>query len=117
MTLLARLDNGSLNLCHGDLHPLNVLYDGNKFWIIDWVDATAGNPLADACRTYLIFKQFNQRSSGIYLRLFCKETGSKSDDVLAWLPIVAASRLHENLDGKARMWLLDLINEWEIATK
>jgi aminoglycoside phosphotransferase (APT) family kinase protein len=133
LTLFSRLNNGSNNLCHGDLHPLNILYDGNKHWIIDWVDATAGNPLADACRTYLIFKQYMQRSSknptnkgdaqasvsrsetsdGIYLKSFCKETGSKSDDVLAWLPIVAASRLHEQLEDKTIAWLLGLIQEWD----
>lgn len=63
LSLLARLDNDSDNLCHGDFHPL----DGTKHWIIDWVDATTGNPLADACRTYLKFKQHISRSAGYYL--------------------------------------------------
>lgn len=112
LSLLARLDNGSDNLCHGDFHPYNILYDGAKHWIIDWVDATTGNPLADACRTYLIFKQYLSRSAGIYLRAFCKEASSKQDDVLAWLPIIAAARLNENMDDKSRAWLLDLVQEW-----
>ena len=112
LSLLARLDNGSAMLCHGDFHPLNILYDGSKYWIIDWVDATAGNPLADACRTYLIFKQHMNRAAGIYLKTFCKESKSKQDDVLAWQPIIAAARLSENMDGKAKSWLLGLVHEW-----
>ena len=109
LALLNRLDDGSHHLCHGDFHPLNILYDGNQHWIIDWVDATSGTPLADACRTYLIFKQFMTRSAGIYLSLFCKKAGVKQEDVLAWMPVVAAARLNENMDDKARGKLLDSI--------
>ena len=109
LTLLSELDVGKENLCHGDFHPLNVLYDGEKHWIIDWVNATAGSPFADACRTYLIFKQYMTRSAGIYLKAFCDKAKAKQEDILVWLPIVAAGRLHENLDGKARAWLLEQI--------
>lgn len=116
LSLLARLNNDSDNLCHGDFHPHNILYDGCKHWIIDWVDATAGNPFADACRTYLIFKQHLSRSAGIYLRAFCKATNSKQDDVLAWQPIIAAARLNENMDDTSRLWLLTLVQEWHEAT-
>lgn len=116
LSLLMRLDDNSDCLCHGDFHPLNILYDGNKHWIIDWVDATAGNPLADACRTYLIFKQYMNRSAGIYLRMLCNETKTKQNDVLAWQPVIAAARLSENMVDKARTWLLDLITEWNNTT-
>ena len=109
LTLLSELDAGKENLCHGDFHPLNILYDGKKHWIIDWVDATAGNPFADACRTYLIFKQYMTRSAGIYLKAFCDKSKANQDDILAWLPIVAVGRLHEKLDDKARVWLLEQI--------
>ena len=111
LDLLVRLDDGSRCLCHGDFHPQNVLFDGDKHWIIDWVDATAGNPLADACRTYVIFRQYMSRSAGIYLRAFCKESNSKQEDVLSWQPLIAAARLSENMDDKTRAWLLDVINE------
>jgi tRNA A-37 threonylcarbamoyl transferase component Bud32 len=68
LSLLSKLDIHLSNLCHGDFHPLNIMFDGEKHWIIDWVDASAGNPLADACRTYIIFEQFLSHLSGIYLR-------------------------------------------------
>jgi len=112
LSFLHIMDGDFDNLCHGDFHPHNILYDGSKHWIVDWVDAAAGNPLADACRTYLIFKQYMSRSAGIYLRTFCKESKSKQDDVLKWLPIIAASRLKENMDEKSRLWLMTLIQEW-----
>ena len=105
------MDKGTTNLCHGDFHPFNILYDGQKHWIIDWVDAAAGNPPADACRSYIIFKQYLNRMSGIYLRAFCKESGVSQEDVLAWLPVIAAARLNENMDIKKRAVLLDIMNE------
>ena len=109
LTLLSKLDTGGENLCHGDFHPLNILYDGEKHWIIDWVDATAGNPFADVCRTYLIFKQHMTDSAGIYLKAFCDKANAKQADILAWLPIVAVGRLYENLDDKAQAFLLEQI--------
>ena len=112
LSLFNRLDTGANRLCHGDFHPLNILYDGNKHWIIDWVDTTAGNPLADACRTYLIFKQFMTRSAGIYLRCFCEEAGVKQEDILAWMPVIAAARLSENMDDKARAMVWKTIDEF-----
>ena len=106
---LSRLDDGADNLCHGDFHPLNILQGGERHWIIDWVDATAGSPLADACRTYLIFKQHMARSAGIYLRAFCREAGAQPADVLTWMPVIAAGRLDENMDDRARAQLLEFI--------
>jgi len=111
LDLLTQLDTGLNNLCHGDFHPLNILYDGDKHWIIDWVDATAGNPFADACRTYLIFKQFIAHQAEAYLLTFCDEANVKSDDVLVWLPIVAAVRLDENIDDEARVWLKGIVQQ------
>ena len=109
LSLLDCLNDGSECLCHGDFHPFNILYDGSKHWIIDWVDAAIGSPLADACRTYLIFRQHMSRSAGIYLNAFCKETKSKQEDVLAWQPVIAAARLNENMDDNSRTWLKGII--------
>jgi len=106
LLLLRHLDTGAANLCHGDFHSSNILCDGNKHWIIDWVDATAGNPHADVCRTYLLFMQHAKRIAGIYLRAFCKEANAKPDEILAWLPVVAAGRLSEKVDDKTKAWLL-----------
>jgi aminoglycoside phosphotransferase (APT) family kinase protein len=41
-------------LCHGDFHPGNILGPWNQPAIIDWGNATRGNPVADVARTDLL---------------------------------------------------------------
>ncbi|MCL2364540.1 MAG: aminoglycoside phosphotransferase family protein [Defluviitaleaceae bacterium] len=108
---MKQLDTHAMQLCHGDFHPLNILYDGRMHWIIDWVNACAGNPLADACRTYLIFTEHIPHLAEVYLRVFCQAAEVSCDDVLVWRPIVAAARLVENMSGEKRTMLLNIINE------
>lgn len=43
-------------VCHGDFHPLNVVVDGGRAWVLDWTDAGLGPPEADVARTSMIFK-------------------------------------------------------------
>jgi aminoglycoside phosphotransferase (APT) family kinase protein len=38
-------------LCHGDLHPSNVILSGQGPVIVDWFDASRGDPVADVART------------------------------------------------------------------
>ena len=111
LALLEDLETKSNKLCHGDFHPLNILYDGKEHWIIDWVDASSGSPLADACRTYIIFKQYLSHMAGVYLRYFCKEAGARQEDVLAWLPVIAAARMAEGVDERARVLLMGVVDE------
>ena len=42
--------------CHGDFHPDNILITAKQPVIIDWIDATQGNPLADVARTTLLLR-------------------------------------------------------------
>lgn len=44
-----------LVVCHGDFHPLNVLVDGDRSFVIDWTDAALGPREADVSRTLLVF--------------------------------------------------------------
>jgi aminoglycoside phosphotransferase (APT) family kinase protein len=41
-------------LCHGDFHPDNIIMSPRGPIIIDWSDATKGNPAADVARTRLL---------------------------------------------------------------
>jgi aminoglycoside phosphotransferase (APT) family kinase protein len=43
----------SLRLCHGDLHPSNVLLAPEGPMIVDWFDASRGDPVADIARSSL----------------------------------------------------------------
>ena len=42
---------GTPCLCHGDLHPSNVLLGRNGPVIVDWFDASRGDPIADVARS------------------------------------------------------------------
>jgi aminoglycoside phosphotransferase (APT) family kinase protein len=42
---------GTPRLCHGDLHPSNVIMSYGGPMIVDWFDASLGEPLADIART------------------------------------------------------------------
>lgn len=50
---LHRLPDGSV-LCHGDLHPGNILLSERGPVVIDWENASLGSPVADVARSVLI---------------------------------------------------------------
>jgi len=109
--LLYRLDTGKTNLCHGDFHPGNVLFDGEKYWVVDWEEPSRGDPAADACMTYFYERRFGPPGwSEIYLRMFCEESKIKQKDVLEWLPVIACYQV--NIETKdERDFILGIINE------
>ena len=37
------IDKDDLRPCHCDIHPFNLLYDGNDFWLVDWAIAAQEN--------------------------------------------------------------------------
>ena len=51
---LARMPRDE-KLCHGDFHPGNVMLADRGPVVIDWIDASRGNPTADIARTSLLF--------------------------------------------------------------
>ncbi len=82
-------------LCHGDFNPSNVVIKPNgEVYVIDWAHVTAGNASADAAMTYLLFYMNGKKEEGEqYLNLFVKTSGIDKQNVLRWIPIVAASKL------------------------
>jgi aminoglycoside phosphotransferase (APT) family kinase protein len=42
---------GPPRLCHGDLHPSNIILSDHGPVIVDWFDASRGDPVADVART------------------------------------------------------------------
>jgi aminoglycoside phosphotransferase (APT) family kinase protein len=45
-------------VCHGDFHPLNVVFDmaTNRAVVVDWTDATVDDPHSDVARTATLFR-------------------------------------------------------------
>jgi Ser/Thr protein kinase RdoA (MazF antagonist) len=46
-------DTGVARLCHGDLHPSNVILRDEGWVIVDWFDASRGDAVADVARSLL----------------------------------------------------------------
>jgi hypothetical protein len=100
-------------LCHGDLHPGNIIISQPKPVIIDWIDASIGNPLADVASTSILTQgmaeaepQFSRLQRlglrimhTIYLRRYFQMRPGGYDEYQCWLPIVEAARLNENVPG------------------
>jgi uncharacterized protein (TIGR02172 family) len=107
-------------ICHGDFHPGNILVDHRRHIVIDWIDASRGNPLADVARTTVILlgaaassqipipamKVIIRLFHAVYLqRYFIQRPGGEAE-YQRWLPIVAAARLSENIP-ELKKWLLE----------
>lgn len=87
-------------LCHGDFHPFNVMGMEEASVIIDWLDASQGAPEADACRSYLLLLHHSADVASTYLDAYMRLTGSKRAAIVAWLPVLAAARLAEQVPGE-----------------
>jgi Ser/Thr protein kinase RdoA (MazF antagonist) len=115
LSALDQMPDGD-RLCHGDVHPGQVLLTSRGPIIIDWIDATRGNPLADVARSSVILlgtgpsvswllralaRWFHVMYLGRYFRL---RPGGRQE-LTAWRPIVAAARLSEGI-VELQEWLL-----------
>ena len=104
---LAELQEG-LQLCHGDFHGDNIIMQGDKPFIIDWVDATSGHPDGDVCRTYMLNSFYHSEIADKYLDCYCAIAKKEKCAVLKWLPVVAAASLtdnNENEKEKIQNWI------------
>jgi aminoglycoside phosphotransferase (APT) family kinase protein len=69
---LAQLPEGQA-LCHGDFHPDNIMITARGPVIIDWMTGTRGHPLADVCRTSLVFQTSGlPPTAPLHMRLLLK---------------------------------------------
>ena len=107
-------------VCHGDFHPANVMMSEKESMVIDWIDASRGNPLADVARTSIILlgalaaKQIRSPLMRVFIRLFhtvyvdqyFRLRPGGQNEYRRWLPIVAAARLSENI-VELEPWLLE----------
>ena len=113
------------SLCHGDMHPGNVLLTAHGPIIIDWMTASCGNPVADVARTLFLLRDSvipayvpwiqrrllgiaRRRFASTYLRHYRSHRIVADVDLAAWrLPILAA-RLGEMIDEEQPA-VLDMI--------
>jgi aminoglycoside phosphotransferase (APT) family kinase protein len=96
-TLLARLSempDGDF-LCHGDFHPYNIMGPPGREVLIDWLDASRGEPMADVCRSYVLLLPVAPEMAAAYVDAYAQISGKSRDAILSWLPFAAAARLAE----------------------
>jgi Ser/Thr protein kinase RdoA (MazF antagonist) len=84
-------------ICHGDFHPFNVVGPFAAPIVIDWPDATCGPPAADACRTLLLLELAMPSIARPYLEAYCAAAGMLREEVVQWMPLLAAARLAEGI--------------------
>jgi aminoglycoside phosphotransferase (APT) family kinase protein len=115
--------DGPVVLCHGDLHPGNVVLTDDGPMLVDWFDAGRGDPLADIARsTLLIAPDADGAAAPAHLtggdlelrrRLvdaFLAARGELDDGRLAcWRAVLAIARIAE---GVASSGLDGLWHEW-----
>jgi aminoglycoside phosphotransferase (APT) family kinase protein len=99
LTGITNMPDGD-RLCHGDFHPMNIMGDTAQPVIIDWPDASRGDPAADVCRSYMLITLHAAEMAAAYLDAYCGLSGMSRVAVLDWLPYVAASRLAEGVPGE-----------------
>lgn len=93
---LAALPDGN-RVLHGDFHPYNILGTPEEAIIVDWLDATAGPPAADICRSWLLMQTVYPAMAEAYLAT----SPLPREAVFAWLPVTAGARLSENVPDEA----------------
>jgi aminoglycoside phosphotransferase (APT) family kinase protein len=115
--------DGPVVLCHGDLHPGNVVLTDDGPMLVDWFDAGRGDPLADVARSTLLIApdadgaaapthlaggdlQLRRRLVGAFI----EARGELDEARLArWRAVLAIARIAEGvassgLDGLWHAW-------------
>lgn len=93
---LAAMADGE-RLCHGDFHPLNILGPMGREVLVDWLDATRGDPAADVCRSFVLMRHWAPEVAAAYVEAYAGVGGETRERVYRWLPFVAAARLAEGV--------------------
>lgn len=108
LSVLDRLPRGA-RLCHGDLHPDNVIAGAAGLSIIDWQKAGIGTPAADVARTALLLRYgsvdlgrigrflpldaIRALLAELYIGWYCEATGTQRAEVKIWLLPLMVARL------------------------
>lgn len=124
-TLIAQLDQLPIKqqLCHGDPNPGNILLRDHDAFIIDWNDASTGNPEADLAEYVILIRYavvppylpaelsvFLDTTRETTISLFLEEyerlSGIGYADIEPWIAPVAARKLSADATSEAEKALL-----------
>jgi len=121
---------GGQKLCHNDLHQENIIFSENGPVILDWAEATIGNPVADIVHSMLvqehpvpapilkkskIYYGLHNKYRKYFARLYNQEyrrmTGVSSEEIARWVLPVAVTRLFTKKTIEEKVWTENYIKE------
>lgn len=113
---LKKLPDGN-TICHGDMHPENLLVSKDKSYVMDWSNTYSGNPNSDVARTIYVlkyglaatdevtlkksflhkffFKVIKKLAARPYIKQYLKLTGRSLKEIEKWNLVIFAARLCE----------------------
>ncbi|KKK86004.1 hypothetical protein LCGC14_2767570, partial [marine sediment metagenome] len=120
------------SLCHGDFHPGNILMAGATPAVIDWTNATQGDPDADVARTLLMLRigelqpgtpmvirviaTFARKiMASAYLRAYRRQRAVEPTAVRRWEIPVAAARVGDGIEEELPKLLAILEEQYDRA--
>jgi aminoglycoside phosphotransferase (APT) family kinase protein len=123
---LAGLPDGEA-LCHGELHPGNVIRTAEGPRVVDWFDASRGDAAADVANTSLVIRHaalpggldprvattlaaVREAFGAAYLDHYARLCPAVAARVAAWLLPVAVARLALPLPAGERETLTALVS-------
>ncbi|MHA2397346.1 MAG: aminoglycoside phosphotransferase family protein [Promethearchaeota archaeon] len=116
ITYLEKLPDGK-TICHGDMHPENILLSNEKLYVMDWTNVYSGNPSSDVARSIYVlkyglgapdeailnksflhryfFKAIKKFAARPYIKQYLKLTGNSLKEIEKWNLVIFAARLRE----------------------
>jgi len=106
-------------LCHGDLHPGNVILTADGPMVVDWFDAARGDPVGDVARTTILLAtdsgtdhlngapgEVLTQLHDAYVRTASTAFGFDGDLLERWRAVVAVARIAEGVppDALREVW-------------
>jgi len=124
LDLLPPAAQGAACLCHGDLHPSNVILSPRGPMIVDWFDASVGDPVADIARSTLVLLAHGKnppshlpgadpatldRLTATYLARMGEHRDVPEAELQRWQAVNAVARMAEGVPREA---LVDVWNRY-----
>lgn len=63
---------------HLDLNPLNIMFTGERFWFVDWVNGGMSDPFFDLA-TFSIFHHLNEEQNLFFLKQYFERDPTESE--------------------------------------
>ena len=112
-------------LCHGDLHPSNVILCAAGPMVVDWFDASRGDPVGDVARTMTLLADdpapqhlagaradILTRLRSAYLESAADAFGFDGDLFERWRTVVVVARVAEFLPAET---MREFWRQWEVS--